>query len=197
MPTVSLLFVPNKLTPFQNALGLEILFQPVPKLPQQFPSSVSWGPVKSGREELRIEDADKDACFHTRFSTSESWPHSAGVILSPKVARGCKVPKRFSLEFSVLCPSVFPQVHALTSVPCTELPFPRTSLCLDHKLCDGRSLPPSPWHTPWRWHFVLHMVHAPYLRVKWKLASVCWSSSPLKPRTPHSRWMLSRVSHHS
>lgn len=44
----------------------------------------------------------------------------------------------FLLKFSVLCPSVFPQVHALTSAPCSELPFPRTSLPLDHKLCDGQ-----------------------------------------------------------
>ena len=98
MPTASLLFVPNKLTPFRNALSLEILFQPVLNLPQQFPSSVSWGPVKSGREGLRLEDADKDASFHARFSISESWPYSAGAILSPKVAGGYKVPKHFSLE---------------------------------------------------------------------------------------------------
>lgn len=41
-------------------------------------------------------------------------------------------------KFSVLCPSLFPQVHVLTSVPCAELPFPRTSLRLDQKLCDGQ-----------------------------------------------------------
>lgn len=44
----------------------------------------------------------------------------------------------YFLKFTVLCPSVFPQVHALTSAPCTELPFPRTSLPLDHKRCDGQ-----------------------------------------------------------
>ena len=38
-PTLSLLFVLNKLTSFYNTLYLEILFQPALRLPQQHPCS--------------------------------------------------------------------------------------------------------------------------------------------------------------
>lgn len=170
VPTVSLLFVPNKLTPFRNApeSGNSL---PTGTQPASTISFISFlGPVKSGKEELRVRRC-RQGCFFSRQVLHFRADPSAGAILSPKVAGGSL--NTFLLKFSVLCPSVFPQVHALTRCALRWIPFPRTSLPLDHKLCDGQRPATFTLAHPMMLYCVLHIVHAPYLCVKWKLASVC------------------------